>query len=177
MPPRSRSSPPPPPPSSRPSHRPRHHGADVSLDPAAIDRALAPIIPDPRERAFVLRCVLQEGPRHHRVASWALLGLLAAVVDELGGVDPRTAEGATEPLRMRLPPHVAATSEDSEFPVRLPTRALREVLGVKDADLALECLRDGPPHHALANTLMTWLLEAIYERVRDASATRRGRDA
>lgn len=165
-----RSSPPPPPPSSRPGRpkrpKPERHRRDAALDAGAIDAALVGVVPDARDRAFVLRCILSEGPRHHRVASWALLRLLAEILAELGGADPRTLERASEPLDMRLPPSVAASSDDAEFPIGVPTPMLRAVMDRAEADLALECLREGPAHHALANAAMAWLLQAIYDRVR-----------
>lgn len=173
MPPRSRSSPPPPPPSSRPRREPheKHRGGKggrgVALDSSAIDAALTEFVKDPRDRAFVLRCIMEEGPRHHRVASWALLRLLAAVLDELGGAAPGTGDGPMEPLGMRLPPSVAASSDDAEFPIGVPTGLLFDLMSRRDAELALECLREGPPHHALANAAMAWLLQAIHARVRE----------
>jgi hypothetical protein len=140
-------------------------GRQVALDAGPIDAALADIVPDSRDRAFVLRCILDEGPRHHRVASWALLRMLAAVLAEVGG-HPARSDAASEPLGMRLPPNVASSSDDAEFPIGVPTRMLREVLDPKEAELALESLRDGPPHHALANAAMAWILEGVYDRVR-----------
>lgn len=169
MPPRARSSSPPPPPRSPHARRtgPKEPsgGRRRALDAGPIDAALVEIVPDARDRAFVLRCVLEEGPRHHRIASWALLRMLAAVLAEVGGANPGATEGASAPLGMRLPPSVAASSEDAEFPIGLPTGMLRSVLSEDEATLAVECLTDGPPHHALANAAMTWMLQAIYERV------------
>ncbi len=141
------------------------------MDSAAIDAALVDIVPDARDRAFVLRCILDEGPRHHRVASWALLRMLAAVLAEVGGAERDTREGPSEPIAMRLPPLVAASSADAEFPIGVPSSLLRELMPSRDAELALECLREGPPHHALANAAMAWLLQAIHDRLR---RTRRG---
>lgn len=151
-------------------------GRTVALDAGAIEAALVEIVPDARDRAFVLRCVLEEGPRHHRVASWALLRMLAAVLAEVGGADPETREGPSEPLGMRLPPNVAASSDDADFPIGVPTRMLREVLDEDEAALALACLSDGPPHHALANATMTWLIQAIYERVLRGQGAQKSRD-
>lgn len=174
--PRSRSSPPPPPPSSRPPRGPKHHRPKhkpekerhgLALDARAIDDALSSIVPDRRDRAFVLRCILEEGPRHHRVASWALLRLLAEILGEVGGA-PATEGAAAEPLEMRLPPNVAPASDEAEFPIGVPSGMLREVLAPRDAELALECLREGPAHHALANAAMAWMLQAIHDRVRGA---------
>lgn len=159
MPPRSRSSRPPPPKGPK-------HGRSVALDAGPIDAALSGIVPDARDRAFVLRCVLEEGPRHHRVASWALLRMLAVVLAELGGPDPTTGSGPSEPLGMRLPPNVVSSSDDTSFPIGIPTGMIRAFFDESEAALALECLSDGPPHHLLANATMAWMLEAIYERAK-----------
>lgn len=135
------------------------------MDAAAIDTALAEIIADAGDRAFVMRCILEEGPRHHRVASWALLRMLAAVLAEVGGADRDASNEPSEPIAMRLPPSVAASSDDAVFPVGVPTRLLRELMPAKDAELALECLCEGPAHHALANAAMAWMLQAIHQRL------------
>jgi hypothetical protein len=166
MPPRSRSSPPPPPPSSRPPRKKHKHKGERrgSLDAKAIDEALEPIVPDPRDRAFVLRCILEEGPRHHRVASFALLRMLSRVLEDVGGAG--AAKGASAPLAMRLPPGVASRADDAEFPIGVPTALIGELLDEAGAAEALDCLRDGPPHHALANAAMAWMIQAIHERVR-----------
>jgi hypothetical protein len=144
------------------------------LDDDAINAGLAEVVPDARERAFVLRCILEEGPRHHRVASWTLLRLLAAVLAELGDARPTATRGASEPLGMRLPPSVVASSDDAQFPIGIPTSMVNEVMSRREVELALECLRDGPPHHALANAAMAWMIQAIYERVRQGPSRARG---
>ena len=155
---------------ARHSSRPpgRHgpgRGRAPSLDATGIDAALAGIVPDARDRAFVLRCVLEEGPRHHRVASWALLRMLAAILTEVGGAPDATHEAPRVPLEMRLPPSVSSSSDDAEFPIGIPTSLLESLMDAPHTRLALECLADGPPHHALANAAMVWLLQAIYDRV------------
>lgn len=114
----------------------------------------------------MLRCILEEGPRHHRVASWALLQMLAAVIAELdapSSVDPKASDAA--PVPIRLPPAVARSADDGEFPIGVPRRLLERALSRDDAAMAIDALSDGPPHHALANAAMAWLLEAVYERV------------
>lgn len=161
MPPRSSRPPPPPGAGARRARR-----GSGSLDAAAIEAALAPVVPDGRDLRFVLRCILEEGPRHHRVASWALLQMLAAVIAELdapSAVDPAGSEAS--PVPIRLPPAVARSADDSEFPIGVPRRLLERILSREDAATAVDALSDGPPHHALANAAMAWLLEAIYERV------------
>lgn len=119
------------------------------------------MVVDARDRAFVMRCILDEGPLHHRVASWALLRMLASLIESSGGSSQELAAVETAPLAMRLPPNVASASDEPEFPIGLPTRLLRETLGDADLPLAVECLTDGPPHHALANAAMAWLIEAL----------------
>jgi hypothetical protein len=169
MPPRSRSSPPPPRPPSRPP--PKKHAArrrEPALDAGAIDAALASSIPDARDRAFVLRCIVDEGPRHHRIASWALLRMLAAVLAELGGADAEPRGVDVAPLPIRLPPSVTSSSEDAVFPIGVPMRMLRDVLDENELATALDALRDGPAHHALANAVMVALIDAIHARVRRA---------
>ena len=39
--------------------------------------------------------------------------------------------------------------------------------GPSGAPMAVDGLQDGPPHHALANALTVWLIEAIARRVRE----------
>ena len=91
--------------------------------------------------------------------------MLAEVLDALGGADPAIREIAAEPIVMRLPPNVAAAAAEPEFPITIPTQTLNAVLTSEEAKLALECLRDGPPHHALANATMAWMIEAIFQRL------------
>lgn len=145
---------------------PPRSGQLPDLDREAVDRALATVIPDARDRAFVLRCILEEGPRHHRIASWALLRALAGLLESRPPAAPLEAEAIpTEPLRMRLPPSVAQASEDAAFPIGIPKRLLaRSLEDDEDAAIALEALADGPPHHALANAVMLWLMEALAGR-------------
>ena len=150
-----------------PPHHPKHrrHRAE-RLPSAEIDRALAPFVPDPSDRAFILRCVLEEGPAHHRGASFAILRALSLAIERLGAPSKDLSAIPTTPLAIRLPPHLAQTAEDNVYPIGLPMRALREALG--DAELqaaAVDALCDGPAHHALANAMMLWLVEAILSRV------------
>jgi len=154
---------PPPPKKKKHGAGPRGH-RDIALDPAAIDAALAPIVPEPRDRAFVLRCVVDEGPRHHRGASWALLRMLAAVLAELGGAEAHP-DAAGEPVQMRLPPSLAAATDDGAFPVGVPTRLLGAIMDEDELAVALASLHDGPPHHAVANAVMATLIDAIHWRV------------
>lgn len=131
-----------------------------------LERALREVLPAPRDRAFVLRCILDEGPPHHRGASYALLRVLAEALERAGGAPTSLAERRAVPLRMRLPPHLGRTHDDDGYPLGLPTAALDEIFGEGRArDELVEALSDGPPHHALANAAMMWLVEALLLRI------------
>lgn len=146
-------------------HKPPHHQrhATAFIDLEALERSLAPWLPDDAERAFVLRCVLEEGPAHHRGANYVLLTLLARLADRLGVKTP--ARGAQRPFEMRLPPHLEDEIDEREWPVGVPERAL-ELLAKDEraAEAMTDCLTDGPPQHAVANVLMVQLLVAMLER-------------
>lgn len=151
-------------------HRPPPHHARPSptadRDRGPLERALAEVVPVPRDRAFVLRCILDEGPPHHRGASYALLRVLAEALERAGGVPPSLTERRAVPLRMRLPPHLGRAHDDDDYPLGLPTAALDELFGEGRArDELVAALSDGPPHHALANAAMMWLVEALLLRI------------
>lgn len=131
------------------------------LDPSRFDALLARLVPDAEERAFVVRCVLGEGPAHHRGASYVLVSLLGELAARRGA-RPRSG-GPSVAVPMRLPPHLAAPGEESEFPLRMPTGALARLSGNDAAaeEAMIDCLTDGPPHHALANAIMICLLDAL----------------
>lgn len=125
-----------------------------------IAAALEPWIPDRADRDFVVRVILEEGPAHHRGSSYVLLSLLAELV-RIHAAAP-TPGAATEPVRMHLPPHVAA-QVDGTYPLALQLDPLR-VLAPEDPDAQramVECLVDGPAHHALANAACVALLGAL----------------
>lgn len=142
-------------------HHKRH--AAAFIDVGALERSLAPWLPDAEERAFVLRCVLEEGPAHHRGANYVLLGLMTRLAERLGVKAP--AAGAQRPFEMRLPPHLEEEIDERAWPLGVPERAL-ELLAKDDraADAMTDCLTDGPPQHAVANVLMVQLLVAMLER-------------
>lgn len=149
-----------------PPHRPRHGGAIPAsrlldfIDPTRLDRLLAPLLTEPADRRFVARCLVDEGPLHHRGANYVLLALLGRLVAERGA-SPSADDSTAVP--MRLPPHLAETLERSDYPLRLPLGALRELAGGDEQALAamVDCLSDGPPQHALANVAMVALLDAL----------------
>jgi hypothetical protein len=130
-----------------------------------IDALLAPWLPDEAERAFVVRCIVDEGPIHHRGASYALLRLLGLALAAVGGPGPRRGEMA--PVSLRLPPHHRRRDDDGVFPLGVPLDAL-ERLAPRDSPTfhaLLDWLRDGPPHHALANAAMVCLIGALLDRL------------
>jgi hypothetical protein len=140
------------------------------IDPSRIDSLLAGVLPDSEDRAFVVRCILGEGPRHHRGANYVLLRLLGMLVDELGGADVEALRaGGTLPVPMKVPPNLARPGSLMAYPLGLPTAPLERLApggSVEQAAMA-ECLMDGPPQHALANAAMLWLVGAALERLRD----------
>ncbi len=130
------------------------------VDVRAVDAWLASLVPDDGDRAFVVRCLVGEGPIHHRGANFVLLALLARALAERGATRPAPS-GVRVP--MRLPPHLADKVDNGAYPLRLPTGALRDLAGGDPArlDAMIDCLTDGPPQHALANVAMVALIESL----------------
>ena len=149
-------------------HRIPPAAAAPFVDSARIDALLAPIVPDDHDRAFVVRCILDEGPKHHRGANYVLLSLLGALVEALGHVDVESLRAAgTLPVPMRVPPHLARRGSMMTYPLALPTAPLDRLApsGSTEQAARVECLTDGPPQHALANAVMTWLLGAALAKL------------
>src|SRR5688500_13898566 len=93
------------------------------IDRGRIDALLAPWIPDPAGRAFVVRCMLDEGPAHHRGANYVLLALLGRLLEPGGPVGPVSPTDSI-PVPIRVP---AAQVEDPgrlAYPLPLRIRAL-----------------------------------------------------
>ena len=147
--------------------RKRHGSSSVTtfIDAKALGKALAPWLPDTTDRDFVLRCVLDEGPAHHRGSNAVLLGLLLKLAEALGATT--LAAGPQRPFEMRLPPHLEDEIDEREWPIGVPERAL--VLLAPGDERAVEamvdCLTDGPPQHAVANVVMAQVLASLLERV------------
>ncbi len=145
----------------------KRHPASRALrfvDSVSLDGLLSTLLPDKAEREFVRRCLIEEGPLHHRGANYLLLRLLGRVLERVPGVDAAL-EG--EKVPMRLPPHLEDEVEEGNFPLPLPTGALRELLGddEKALEAAIDCLTDGPPQHSLANVVMVTLIERLLRRL------------
>jgi hypothetical protein len=157
-----------PPPS--PAHRPRHAPASTVAaftHPERLSALLEPFVPDVEDRAFVVRCITREGPVHHRGASFALIGLLGALLEALGA-RPQGPKGETVGVPLRLPPHIAQRGgADAEYPLRMPVEILEKLAPKGSPELAalIDCLLDGPAHHALANATLVCLLDALFAHV------------
>lgn len=156
----------------KPSHHGRHHKpphAPIAaskvldfVDESRLDALLEPLLPDAADRAFVLRCVVGEGPLHHRGANYILLTLLARAASRASPALARPA--ATDvTVPMRLPPYLAESVDEGTYPLLLPTGALLDLAGGDQTLLAamVDCLTDGPSQHALANVIMVALIERL----------------
>ena len=133
------------------------------VDQARLAEALRPLIPDDADRAFVCRCVVGEGPIHHRGSNYVLLMLLSQLQQQLA---PGAPPPQGERVPMRLPPHLAEQVVDGNYPLQLPTAALSRLAGGDAAQLRamVDCLTDGPPQHALANVVVVALAEQLLQR-------------
>jgi hypothetical protein len=145
-------------------------GAAAFIDSSRVDALLRGMVPDDQDRAFVVRCILGEGPAHHRGANYAILMLLGAVVDALRGadMDALRAKG-TIPVPMKVSPHLARPGSFMAYPLDLPTGPLERLAPAGSTHQAAmaECLTDGPPQHALANAAMIWLIGAALEQLEE----------
>jgi hypothetical protein len=136
------------------------------IDDARVDAILAPWIEDPQERAFVVRCLLREGPAHHRGSNFVLLALLGQLV-EAGGRVEAPAGGSARAVPLRLPPHLADDCGDKGvFPLQIPTAVIERLApaGSTAHEAMIDCLTDGPPQHSLANAAMVCLIDILLRR-------------
>lgn len=161
-----------------PDHKDPHHRHVPSsavasfIDAARIERLLAPWVPDPHDRTFVVRCILEEGPAHHRGANYVLLALLGRLL-EAGGPVTAPADAPARPVPMRLPPHLARERGDEGFfPLAVPTGPLERLAapGSRAFEAMLDCVTDGPPQHSLANAAMLCLIAVLLERLEGKGA-------
>jgi predicted DNA-binding transcriptional regulator YafY len=116
------------PPHDRP-HRPHgpHHGRGPAfLDRARLDELLVPLVPDAGDRDFVARCLVAEGPAHHRGANFILVSLLGRLLERLPGED---AGGGGARVPMRLPPHLQDELEVSPATLKRDLEYLRSRMG------------------------------------------------
>lgn len=155
-------------PQPNPHTRPLHDIAASHVlsfvDERALDVLLQPLLSDAGDRAFVVRCLIGEGPLHHRGANYILLSLLSQVTQLTSSVRPLNTESVPVPLR--LPPHLEEAVNDPHYPLSLPVGVLKKMAGGNPQKLAamIDCLTDGPPQHALANVVMVTMLSAQIEK-------------
>lgn len=155
---------------------PPHRSATSTafIDASRIDAVLAGAVPDAEDRAFVVRCILGEGPTHHRGANYVLLRLLGLLVDRLGGADMASLRArGTIPVPMKVPPHLERQGSLMAYPLGLPIAPLSELAAAATPEQSAmaDCLSDGPPQHALANAAMLWLIGAALERLEERPPT------
>lgn len=156
-----------------PKHKKHGRHDEVStdfVDPRALEEVLTPFVPARADRAFLVRCLVDEGPAHHRGANDVLLRLLARL--------PRRREpdpSACAAVPMRLPPHLQdergdRDDDDATYPIGLPVRLLALLSDDDEERRAMAaCLTHGPPQHVLANVVMLSLIDrAISEDAVDA---------
>jgi hypothetical protein len=133
------------------------------IDPHQIEELLAPFLATPADRGFVVRCILGEGPAHHRGTNYVLLRLLGAVVARHGARLRVASDSDGVEVPIRLPPRVAHDHDDDAYPLRFPRRVLERLAapGSVTLDAMIDCVTDGPPQHSLANAAMLCLLDAL----------------
>lgn len=138
------------------------------IDSSAIDALLTPWLPDPQARAFIVRCLLAEGPAHHRGANYVLLRLLGSALERVPAAQnvPAPSGDALE-VPMRLPPHLSRTEGHHCYPLPLPSAPLERLMPRHSRGFAamVDCLTDGPPQHALANAMMVALIGELIARL------------
>ena len=152
---------PPHPPGKPPRHQKHRRHEDVSTDfveRRALEELLLPFVPAKADRAFLARCLVEEGPAHHRGANDVLLRLLDRL-PQRRAPDPSTCA----PVPMHLPPHLQDERDDGDeatYPIGLPVRLLA-LLSSDEAEqrAMVACLTHGPPQHVLANVVMMALID------------------
>lgn len=136
------------------------------MDRGRVDEILRSWVPDDEDRAFVVRCLLDEGPAHHRGSNWILLALLAELAGDVPPSRPPADRAVAVPIR--VPPHLVDGGHSPDFPLSFPRDALERLApGDERAQEAMiDCLIDGPPQHALANAAMLCLIDAALRKTR-----------
>jgi hypothetical protein len=162
----------PPPPGGPHRHRHSLSALGAAASETTLASALALIVPEPEDAAFVARCILGEGPAHHRAASWALVSMAAELARRLGAAASPSQGEDSVPVALRLPPHLRS-GDDGVFPLAMPLAPLRAVLaGERDVEAIADALVDGPPHHALANAALVAIFDRISRRLGELEAER-----
>jgi hypothetical protein len=162
----------PPPPHGHHGHHGHHDRAAASaiglvLDTDRLMRILAPWIPDAGERTFVVRCIIGEGPIHHRGASYALIALAGAIAERLGASAIPSGKDAVQ-VPMRQAPHMERHDQERPvYPLSLDPSGIIYLAGEQAGvrQVLTDAVTDGPSHHALANVALLNLLAAILRQV------------
>lgn len=149
-----------------PRKRPPASDALYFVRREVLDDVLTVLVPDPADRSFVLRCLLDEGPLHHRGSNYLILALLGKLLKATPGGDGPGRKSIEVP--MNLPPHLEDEVEDGSFPIQLPLGSLAQLLENDERALeaAVDCLTDGPPQHCLANVVTVAMLDRVLERLK-----------
>lgn len=136
------------------------------IRPGEIEALLEPFVPDAGDREWVVRCVLDAGPAHHRGANYVLLALLGRVLERLPPAEPATEAPQATPVPMRVGPH---DHGGEVYPLGVPRDVLDALApaGSRQQAAMIDCLTDGPPQHALANAAMVQLIREILRRLPD----------
>lgn len=154
----------------RPPHERHVPSSAISgfIDAGRIDALLEPWIPDAGERAFVTRCIVGEGPAHHRGANYVLLRLIGRLLEHVPASAPPSPAADAAEVPVRLPPHLARGRGPASYPLRLPVTPLTALAreGSRELEAMVDCLTDGPPQHALANVAMVTLLTELEARLK-----------
>lgn len=145
---------------------PRHVPASeigAFIQSEKINALLAPWLPDEGERAFVVRCLLEVGPAHHRGANYILLRLLGLLLERYAASVKPSRDTESAPILLRVPPAMQAMEEPMQYPLGMPTAVLERLAprGSRSFAAMVDCLTDGPPQHTLANAAMLCMLEAL----------------
>lgn len=113
-----------------------------------------------------MRCLLDEGPVHHRGANYVLLALLDELIQSTGPLASPAPGERIATVPMRLPPHLDV-GDDGEFALTLPLAPLERLAKPDSPPLQamIDCLTDGPPQHSLANAAMVRLLGVLLARL------------
>ena len=126
---------------------PPHRNAPSAafIDGARVDALLVGAVPDDEDRAFMVRCILGEGPAHHRGANYVLLQLLGTIVHRLRGAEMEAVRArGTMPVPIKVPPHLERQGSMMAYPLALPTGPLDELAPAGSTDQAAmaQCLSD-----------------------------------
>jgi len=156
-----------------PPRLPSHHRLPSSavagfIDPRALGELVGPLVGKTGGVDFLVRCLVGEGPVHHRGANWVLLTLLGQAAKAAGATLAPPAETLDVPLR--LPPHLTHDEDEQNYPLGLTLKPLERLANrnSREFEAMVDCLTDGPPQHVVANMAMVALLGALLDALEQA---------